>query len=50
VEAETASVEQEPLRRDFGGEAVSLARQWRYLGWFATTVALLASPVPFLLL
>jgi len=48
VKPETAAVEREPLRRDFAGEAIELARQWRYLGWFATAVALLAAPIPFL--
>jgi ATP-dependent Zn protease len=38
---------QAAARRDFGGEAASLARQWRHLGWFATGVALLAAPVLF---
>src|ERR1044071_8605140 len=45
---EAKSAPEQPLRRDFGSEAVALAQQWRYLGWFATGVALLASPVPFI--
>jgi len=47
-EAGQAALEPPPARRDFGGEAASLARQWRYLGWFATGVALAAAPIPYL--